>query len=329
MTIKVYIRPMIKTRRIIFLIYEGFELLDFSGPASVFNTASRWAGEAIYSVVVVSETGGNISTDGGVEINTIPVSDIHFRATDTVLCVGANEDALYSVMANHVLQNFVVKAARKVERYGSVCTGTFILAEAGLLENRKVATHWRACDLLSKSFEHVQVQADALYVVDGRLWTSAGVTTGIDMSLAMVEQDHDAALMGAVAKSLVVYAHRPGHQSQFSMVLDAQTASKGMFADMISWLEDRLGMSIKVEDMARFVNMSTRTFSRKFTNSIGVPPAKFLEIRRLERAKEYLEAGMSVKQTIALVGFKSASAFRTTYRVRFGVTPSFHSNLSK
>jgi transcriptional regulator GlxA family with amidase domain len=208
-----------------------------------------------------------------------------------------------------------------------VCTGTFLLAAAGLLSGRRAATHWAGAAHLGANFKETIVDSNTIYVVDGRLWTSAGGTTGIDMALAMLELDHGTRLMGRVAKQLVVYAHRPGHQSQFSSILDAQSVANGSFADLVIWLKNKIGESIKVSDMAKHVGMSERTFHRKFTSTIGVTPYKFLERMCLDRAKHYLEANISVKSVAVRVGFKSESAFRNAFRAHFGITPTHHARM--
>lgn len=327
MTIFVYIPPMSKTRRIVFLVYKGFELLDLSGPAAVFSTANALEREDLYDLVVASPSGGTVISSCGLGVGALRCKSLSISASDTVLVMGAYVRSLIGAMENNTLAETLRDASRRAERFGSVCAGTFVLSAAGLLTGRRVTTHWAGCAHLSATCKEASVEPNALYVVDRRLWTSAGVTTGIDMALAMLERDHGVDLMGRVAKQLVVYAHRPGHQSQFSAVLDAQSVADGSFSDLAVWLESKVGKPVKVEDMAKRAGMSERTFHRKFTAATGVTPSKFMEGLRLERAKRYLEANIPVKSVAGRVGFKSESAFRTAFRAHFGITPTHHARM--
>ncbi len=318
---------MSSTRRVIFLVYNGFELLDLSGPAAVFSTANALAREAFYEVVIASPSGGNVACSLGLNVGTCSCTNLVIGKKDTVLVMGAYERNITAAMKNMGLAQAVRVAAKRAERYGSVCTGAFVLAAAELLAGKRVATHWAGCARLSADFQDALVESDALYVVDGRLWTSGGASAGIDMALAMLERDHGSRLMGQVAKQLVVYARRPGHQSQFSAVLDAQSVADGSFSNLIIWLENMIAEPIKVSDMALQAGMSERTFHRKFTSMIGMTPSKFLDDLRLERAKRYLEANDPVKAVASRVGFKSESAFRSAFRERFGITPAHHAHM--
>lgn len=318
---------MPSTRRVVFLVYNGFELLDLSGPAAVFSTANALAGESLYEVVVASPSGGNVACGFGLKIGTNSCTSLVIGKKDSVFVLGGYERAISAAMVNSVLTKALRVAARRAERYGSVCTGAFVLAAAGLLGGRRVATHWAGCAALSANVKEASVESDALYVVDGRLWTSGGASAGIDMALAMLERDHGRRLMGQVAKQLVVYAHRPGHQSQFSVVLDAQSVADDSFSDLVTWLESRIARSISVSDMARQAGMSERTFHRKFTSMTGVTPSRFLDGLRLERAKRYLEANKPAKDVAARIGFRSESAFRSAFRARFGITPAQYARM--
>jgi transcriptional regulator GlxA family with amidase domain len=327
MTTNVYILPMSQARRIVFIVYDGFELLDLSGPAAVYSTANALTGEKLYKMITGSAAGGGVASHCGITVATSRSQRLRIGKADTVLVTGAYGYALRVAMRNKQIANLLNNASIQAERFGSVCSGAFLLGAAGLLEGKRVATHWSACARLRTAFDGAAVESNALYVVDGRLWTSAGVTTGIDMALAMLARDHGSRLMGLVAKQLVVYAHRPGHQSQFSALLAAQSTADGAFSDLSVWLESKLGEPIKVADMARRVAMSERTFHRKFAAATGVTPSKYVESLRLERAKRYLELNERVKAVAARVGFKSESAFRTAFRAQFGITPRHHSRM--
>jgi transcriptional regulator GlxA family with amidase domain len=333
MTKIAYILPMSAQprtpRRIVFVAYPGFELIDLSGPSSVFSTANRLARTDLYRIVVASPHGGAIATSCGPDIATTACKKLRISKADTVLAMGAYAKPLIEAMASPAIASVLRRASSRAERYGSVCAGTFLLAAAGLLPGRRVATHWRGCEPLRQQCPDAVVEAEALYIADERLWTSAGGTTGIDMALAMLERDHGKALMGAVARQLVVYAHRPGHQSQFSSVLEAQVAADGAFADLIAWLQSNLDASVKVAQMAARAGMSERNFYRRFTAVIGIGPSKYLERMRLDAAKQRLESGEAVKTVAARIGFKSESAFRSAFAERFGVTPAHHQRMQR
>jgi transcriptional regulator GlxA family with amidase domain len=242
-------------RRTLFLVYDGFELLDMAGPATVFTTANALAGRTLYDVAMISKA-STVTSSGGIGVATTPIRGLRLSALDTMLVMGAYAGPLQRAAADVDIAGVLRRAALRAERFGSVCSGAFVLASAGLLRGKRATTHWAGCDQFRALFSETIMEAESLYVNDGRLWTSAGVTTGVDMALAMLAHDHGPALMGQVAKYLVVYAHRPGHQSQFSGVIDAQTKHDGEFAGLISWLGERLDHHITVAAMAAHVGMS-------------------------------------------------------------------------
>lgn len=241
--------------RVAFLVYPGFELLDVSGPAAVFTGANRALGQhgrpAVYAVAVVSAAGGTVESSSGIAVETRPVTEVRSGEVQTMLVAGAEREPLLAAVADPVVRAALPGLTAKAERFGSVCSGGFMLAALGLLDGRRVATHWDSCAPLAKAFPAVTVDPDALYVVDGRLWTSAGVTTGIDMALAMIARDLDAAIAGEVAKRLILYARRPGYQSQFSPVLQAQVRGESPFADLIGWIEANLDAPLAVPRQPR------------------------------------------------------------------------------
>ncbi len=210
---------MPKPHRVFILAYEGCQLLDVTGPAAVFGAANEASGRPVYDLQIVSPDGGAVASNAGVAIQSWRIGG----QPDTLLVAGGSL-GLKAVMARQDVRRWLRKAARRARRYGSVCTGAFVLAAAGLLDGKRVATHWASCDRLADGFPALTVDADSLYVVDGKVWTSAGVTTGIDMALALVEADLGAATANLIARHFVLYARRPGYQSQFSSLLQAQTA---------------------------------------------------------------------------------------------------------
>ena len=313
---------MRKQRRILFFLYEGFEILDMAGPASVFANAGAMLGGGAYRCSYVSADGGMIAASAGISMNTVAIKNARIGDADTMLIVGADEKFLIDALMNAPLIDKCRAAARRAGRVGSICSGAFLLAETGVLNGGSATTHWSARSQFAERYPQVRITDDALYIQNDRVWTSAGVTTGIDMALAMVRADYGNDVMRAVAQQLVVYAHRPGNQSQFSPVLKAQTSGEGDFASLITWMERKLGDGITVPDLAHRANMSERTFHRKFVKAVGVPPSKFLDQLRLQRAKELLESGAPVKTATYAVGFKSESGFRTAFEKKYGVSPS-------
>ncbi len=329
MTTYDYILPMKQSRRLVFITYPGAFLLDFAGPSAVFTTASRLSAEPLYEVTVAAPGGGQIVHGCGTSVVTVDLSTVQIGPRDTVIVIGARAKALGVVMRDRAVLEAVVASSETAERCGSVCSGAFVLAAAGVLNGRCAATHWEGQEQLAAHFPQISVDADALYVIDGRLWTSAGVTTGIDMALAMLECDHGRELKSRVARQLVVYSHRPGHQSQFSDLLVAQVEADERFGGLIEWLSQRLlnqslNGSVRVADMAAFMAMSERSFYRQFVAMFAQTPGKLYERLRLSVAKDLIEAGASTKQTASKIGFRSETAFRSAFRTRFGVPPGLH-----
>ncbi|MEP4193847.1 MAG: AraC family transcriptional regulator, partial [Sneathiella sp.] len=241
---------MTNSKKIILIGYDGCQLLDITGPASVFSMANKVAGEDIYSVLIASPVGRPIETDSGVTLQSQPLSEIEATPRDTILVAGADTRPLSRVMKNKMLLSWLVSKETTVARLSSVCSGSFILARAGLLKKRAATTHWLGCDRLAQDYPDIQVDKDALFVKDGKVWTSAGVTTGIDMALVMVEQDLTAQIANDIARRLVLYARRPGHQSQFSSLLQAQSKAGEAFRPLIDWMKSNLDKSLDIPHLA-------------------------------------------------------------------------------
>ena len=315
------------TRRIIFVVFEDFQLLDMSGPAAVFHAASDFSSDQPYEIVITSSQGGPVRSSCGVEVASDALATISFGTRDTVLTVGGTEAGLRKAVSEADISTCLARSAEAVERIGSVCVGTFLFGAAGLLDGRRVCSHWRSCDLLGEMFPKAQVDADALYTRDGNLWSSAGVSSGIDMALAMLEADHGPDLKARVARSLVVYAHRPGLQAQFSEVLEAQARRDGRFSNLLDWIGLNLHTHLRGEDLADIAGMSHRSFLRHFQQSVGMTPSKYIEQLRLARAKELLASGTAVKAVPAHIGYRSEAAFRTAFERRFGLAPLEFSKL--
>ena len=312
-------------RRVVIVAYEGVQSLDVVGPAEVFSGASRLARasgrDVPYSVEVVAHGGGVVRAGSGIRLEP----DCSTRACrgpiDTLVVAGgmgadqAAEDAS--------LVRWVGAAAGRSRRVASVCTGAFVLAAAGLLDGRRATTHWASCDELSRRHPKVEVDPDSIYVRDGELWTSAGVTSGMDLALAMVEEDvgHEAVL--EVARWLVVFVQRPGGQSQFSSHLSAQRADREPLRELQSWIADNLDADLRVEALAERAHMSPRNFARAFRREVGLTPAAYVEAVRVERAKQRLERGSAPVESVARdCGFGTAETMRRAFGRRVGVAPA-------
>ena len=275
-------------RRVVLIGFDGAEGLDIFGPAEVFAGAGRRLGVPAYDVLIASAGGDSIVLTSGARVATRRLASIRPQADDTVLVVGGADRALDEAASNQVLTGWLLRASRIVRRIGSVCDGAFIIARAGLLDGKRAATHWSSCDRLGRAYPRIEVDREAIFVHDGRVWTSAGVTTGIDMALAMVEEDHDRRLADSVAAHLVVYARRPGFQSQFSEVLVAQSAASDPLGPLVAWLRANVRAPLDVPALARRAGMSVRSLHRHCLQELDTTPAKLVEKLRIEQARTLL-----------------------------------------
>ena len=312
-----YFLPMARPHRISLLAYEGCQLLDVTGPAAVFGAANDGRDRPFYDVQIVSPDGGSVVTNCGVAVVSHPIGG----QPDTLLVAGGSR-GLKAALAREDVLAWLRKAAPRAKRFGSVCTGAFMLAAAGLLDGKRVATHWASCERLADRFPALTVDADALYVVDGKVWTSAGVTTGIDMALALVEADLGAATANLIARHFVLYARRPGYQSQFSPLLQAQTNADAPFAALVNWMQDNLDKPLDVPALAARAGLSERSFYRKFTDATGKTPAHFVEGLRLDAARTLLAKGLPLKAIAGRVGLRSSARLGQAFERRFGMAPS-------
>jgi transcriptional regulator GlxA family with amidase domain len=296
-------------RTVVIVAYEACQLLDVTGPASVFAEAAAFADAAPYRVLLASSAGQFISTEGGVALGTVTVASLREVEVDT----------LRGLLHDVVLRDFVLAATGRARRIGSICTGAFALAAWGLLDGKRAATHWQAADELTLRFPAVQVDRDALFVEDGAVWTSAGVSTGIDMALALVECDLGRDVASAIAKRLVLQMRRPGHQSQFSAMLEAQG---GAYASLVAWISENLADDLTLETLAARARQSPRTFHRRFAAETGTTPAAFVERLRLDRARALLEAGQSAKEVAGTTGFGSLDRLGRAFKRVYALSPS-------
>ena len=317
MTKKRYFLPMPRPHRLDILAYEGCQILDVAGPAAVFGAANAAADRPVYDLRVVSPDGGLVRSNCGVALDSRKIGG----QPDTLLVAGGSR-GLKAAMTRPDLRRWLCRVAPGTRRFGSVCTGAFVLAAAGLLDGRRVATHWASCERLARGFPSLEVDAESLYVVDGKIWTSAGVTTGIDMALALVETDLGGALANLIARDFVLYARRPGYQSQFSPLLQAQTVAEAPFAELIEWMQTHLDRKLDVPELAARAGLSERSFYRRFTETTGKTPAHFVESLRLDAARTLLAGDLPIKAIAGKVGLSSSARLGQAFERRFGMAPS-------
>jgi transcriptional regulator GlxA family with amidase domain len=306
------------------IIYEGFNLLEAVGALSVFKYANshlqRRGLVCRYDVKTASICRADVRSDTGVMLKAEKKLD-NLSVPHTALIVGA-WDIDSAVGRTPEIVQWVSSAVPRVARVAALCTGAFLLAEAGLLNGRRATTHWAHVDSLKKRHAKVVVESDCIFIRDGALWTSAGVTAGIDLSLALVEQDFGAEIALDVARDLVVFLRRPGGQSQISSHLVSQATRRSDIRAVQTWLLENLDKDIRVVDMAERVSKSIRSFNRRFKEETGTTPSEFLVRARIEAARRMLEEGSLPAKTIASkTGFKTYEAMRKVFRGVLGVTP--------
>ena len=311
------------TRRIILLASHRAQALDITGPAAVFSAANDlFTDAAPYSVEIVSPDGGLISSISCVSIDSVSLANTPVKGVDTVLVTGHDAKGTRAFIQNDAAKAWMKHATQSARRWGSVCSGAFMLAAWGLLTGKKVATHWQGEDELEARYRDVCVDKNALFVKDGNTWTSAGVTAGIDMALAMVEDDLGADVATDIARRLVVYLRRPGSQSQFSSPLKCQGNGASPYHELIQWAQDNLDKALTVQALADHAGQSVRTFQRRFSQQVGRTPAAFIEDLRLERAKALIAHNSSLQHVSKNVGYPSAAQLSIAFKRKYGVAPS-------
>jgi transcriptional regulator GlxA family with amidase domain len=289
-------------------------LLDVTGPWEVFCRAALHASGAYRVIVASADSSTTVQTKFGLGITCHCSIDDVDANLDTVLVAGSQEGV--SGRANPHFLEWLRRQSANVRRLGSVCTGAFYLAHAGLLDGRRATTHWRFLNQLSEQFDKVRVEPEPIFVRDGPLYTSAGITAGIDLSLALVEEDCGVRVAQAVARELVVFLQRNADQPQLSTTLSQRTADRKPLRELQRWLPDHLDHVSSIADMAAFVRMSERNFARLFKQEIGVPPGEYLRRLRAEAAHRRLEHGSGKKlQVAAQVGFGSARSLQRALRM--------------
>ena len=306
-----------KHRRVVITAYDGVSLLDLAGPLEAFRVATAFAGPCqspvSYDCVVASIRGGPVKTADGVALVAKSMRSLSREPIDTLIVPGAF--TVDDVTRDRALVQWVRRHAASCRRVCSVCVGSFLLAAAGVLDGRRAATHWMHAPLLATRHPRVTVEPDAIFVRDGMVWSSAGVTTGIDLALALIQQDAGRELAIRVARILVVYLRRSGGQSQYSALLAAQAESESeTFSDLERWISEHLTSDLKVEALAERAHMSPRNFARAYAAKRGRTPAKAVEAIRVDAARRRLEETNDRIESIAgACGFSNEEQMRCAF----------------
>jgi len=309
-------------RRILIVAVPPVRTLDVFGPLEVFGDANRLRSEGpIYEISLVSAgTDRDVLSHLGLPVRTEQAFSEYCGPIDTLLVAGY--DGVSRVRYNPEFLKWLRESCANSRRFGSVCTGALVLAEAGLLDGRRATTHWNWCEELARDYPRVTVDPAPIFIRDGNCYTSAGVTAGIDLALALVEADLGRPAALRVAQMMVVFLHRPGGQSQFSATLMAQTSERRPLGDVLAWLPDNIRRNLSVETLARRAAMSPRNFARVFHQEVGKTPARYIEDLRLEAARRQIEAtAMTLKEIAVSCGFTSPEILRRAFVRCLGVTP--------
>ena len=301
-------------RTIGFLVYPDFQLLDATGPIATFEIAARFSPGA-YRLVFLSRDGGMVASSSGLTMATTSLAKA--PPLDTLIVAGGDGVKVPATCATTLA--YVRDTAKTARRVASVCSGTYILAEAGLLDGKRATTHWSRTRDIQKRYPAIKLEPDRIFVQDGMIWSSAGITAGIDLSLALVGADEGEAVARRVAQQLVVYHRRPGGQSQFSALIDIQTRR---FDALLAWARENLAEALSVEQLADRAAMSPRNFARLFTAETGVTPAKAVERLRVEAARALLDSQPLQVEDVALeTGFGDPERMRRAFIRAFGQPP--------
>ncbi|HEY5176538.1 MAG TPA: GlxA family transcriptional regulator [Terriglobales bacterium] len=313
-------------KHIVIVGYDDITSLDLSGPLEAFSSAhvedSRGNPQPCYRVTIAALGAKTFRSESGLRMTaTCFLSSL--RHLDTLLIPGGR--AMRTTPANLKLASWISRRVNHARRVASVCTGIYALAPTGLLNGRRVTTHWKFAADVAARFPELKVDANALYIRDGKFYTSAGVTAGIDLSLALIEEDFGPQVALAVARELVVYVKRPGGQEQFSEPLKFQVASTSRFADLAAWMVGHLDRDLSVDVLAERINLCPRQFSRRFREEFKSTPAAFVQRLRLDEARKRLSAaGATVESVADSVGFHDPDSFRRAFVQRFGVAPQHY-----
>lgn len=302
-------------RKLAVLIFPDFQILDATGPIAAFEIASRMSANT-YDLRIMAADAGLVASSSGAAMQA---GALDVQGIDTILVAGGNGSRIAAVEPR--TQAWLREASATARRTASVCSGAYVLAEIGLLDGRRATTHWQHSTHFPKRYPKVRLEPDRIFIKDGPVWTSAGITAGIDLALALIAEDLGEEIARAVAQQLVVYHRRPGGQSQFSALIE-MGGHGGRFADLLDWMRGRLGETLTVERLADQAAMSPRHFARTFAADTGLTPAKAVERLRLETARERVEATAEPIDQIACdAGFGDPERMRRAFLRAFGQPP--------
>jgi len=305
-------------KKMALICFEGFQTLDLIGPMEVFSLA-KVDKKPEYECILMSEHGGMITSSSGVVILTQKL--LSLEGFDSLIIVGGDNIKKPEQQLN--LVNYIQQQHTKVNRVISICTGVFLLARAGLLENKNITTHWSCLQQLKFLVPSAKVAEDAIYIKSDNIYTSAGISAGMDLALSIIEEDLGKNISMAIARELVIFYHRPGGQKQFSDLLQAQSLTNDKIKLACAYIHDNLAQVLNISLLAEHVNMSDRNFSRKFTEQLSLSPAKYIQKSRIDRAKLLLEQGqLSVNQIADKVGFNSVTVLSRLFKKHLCVTPN-------
>jgi transcriptional regulator GlxA family with amidase domain len=297
-----------------FFVFPGHQILDLAGPFAAFETAAKLSARPIYRLDTLSRGGGIVASRGGVPVATIAADEV---SPDTLIVCGGDVSSMLAPEEVQALGRLAVRTTR----IASVCTGAFLLAEAGILDGRRATTHWRMAHRLQQNYPSIEVDADKIFIADRGVWSSAGVTAGIDLALALIEADHGKELAGEVARELVVYHRRAGGQSQFAPISQMEPDSDRIRI-ALSFARDHLHEPLPIERLADAAHLSVRQFGRAFRRETGETPAKAVERLRVEAARIRLHEGSEPIELIAqAVGFADPERMRRAFVKVFGMSP--------
>jgi transcriptional regulator GlxA family with amidase domain len=321
-------------RLVVFATFEGMRILDLTGPLDAFDLTNVLRGsgaQASYGLRIVSERGGPLKTSSGLVISTEPLRSLDDTEIDTLIVSGGasalRQGSSRAAVAEWLetqrgLVVWITERAPNIRRVCSICTGTFLLAAARQLTGRTVTTHWAAAKLLTDCFPDIRLEADRIFIHDGPVWTSGGVTSGIDLALALIEEDFGNEVTLKTARTMVAFVKRPGGQSQFSVPLAAQVSDRGNFAALHVWMWEHLAEGLGTERLAAQAGMSRRTFMRSYVAATGRTPGKTIEAMRLDTARVALEGtNKSLKQIARETGFGDEGRMRGVFQRLLDVTP--------
>jgi transcriptional regulator GlxA family with amidase domain len=305
----------------VFVLFPDFQILDLTGPHEVFaQTRTHVADGSGLVIETVAATGAPVPASGGLAVTPTSAAGELRGPVDTLIAVGGR--GVGQACEDAWLVDWFVSTSRRARRTASVCSGALLLARAGLLNGRRAVTHWSRCAELAALYPEVMVDPEPIFIRDGDIWTSAGVTAGIDLALAMVEEDHGAAVSRSIARQLVMFVQRSGGQGQFSAQLTAQQPSRAQLREVQRWIADHLADDLAVPVLAARAGMSERNFARVFRAETGRTPAAYVEASRVEAARRLLETTDTTVQSVARVcGFGTAETMHRSFRRTVRVTP--------